>query len=83
MESMGDRVIDKLHGRTATVRERLRKQYKSERPLRMEKISNDEMLYYYNQITPDQMTYLVQKHGNETMNTFIFEMETLKNRRAK
>ena len=44
----------------------------------MEEISKDEMLFHYNQLKMEDMDFLIQKHGLEKLNEYIFEQETYK-----
>ena len=83
MDSLGDKVLDKLHIRSGAVRDKLREQYKHTKPFRQEEVSNEEMLYHYSQLDADGIIYLVRKYGRDTVNQHIFEMEELKKRRQK
>lgn len=75
-----DIAIDKLHERRKAVRERLHQQYKRTK-FRQEPMSNEEALYYYNQITPEQMNSYIQTYGRDAVNDMIFKFETLKRKR--
>ena len=74
-------MVDLLHQRAAGVQDKLRQQFKNTKPFRMQEVSNDELLFYYNQLTQEQMMTLIQRHGRETISGFIGEMEQLKTRR--
>jgi len=76
-ENMGDKIIDKLNERRDLVRGRLNQEYKSVKPFRMEPVDNNELLFYYNQLTQDDMNFLISSHGEEKINQFIFEMYQL------
>lgn len=82
-ENMGDRIIEKLHERRETVRGKLRQGYKGVKPFRMEPIDNNELLFYYNGLSPDDMNYLVTTHGEEKVGEFIFEMEQMKQKKRR
>jgi len=82
MKSIPDKAVTKLHERQQLVRERLRKVYKKAEPFRAEKISNDELLVYYNDLQFEDMDYLIQAHGEEKVGDFLNEMEQLKKRRG-
>lgn len=82
-ESLGDKVVDRLHERRWLVRQKLRETYKKTKPFREEPISNNELLFYYNDLDASDIDYLVQTHGRDKVNTLIAEMETLKQRRQK
>ena len=77
-ENIHDRVVNKLLERNVRVRAKLTERYKKTKPFRQEPMDNNELLLYYNMLNSDDMDFLVQKHGEDTVNTFIFEMETLK-----
>ena len=74
-ESISDKVVDLLHKRSAAVRKKLISQFKGVKPFRTEPLSSDEELFYYTQLSPEDMTELIRRHGVETMNNFIAEME--------
>lgn len=73
----GDQVVDKLHQRFDKVSAKLREQFKGVNPFRKETIPGDELYFYYRQLSPDDMNYLIQRHGTEAMNDFLFEMSKI------
>lgn len=77
-ESIYDRVVDGLHKRRELVTTELKRKFKKTNPFRMEPISNEELLYSYNQLTPEKMTELIQTYGRDEVNNLIYTMETLK-----
>jgi hypothetical protein len=82
-----DRVMDKLLTRQDAVKGVLKKRFEKDKPFRTEKIDNDEMLVYYNQMTQDPratmyLDVLRQKHGDDKVRDFVMEMETAKQRRG-
>ncbi len=79
-EGISDKVIDLLHKRTSAVRKKLEAQFKGVKPFRTEPLSSDEELFYYTQLSPEDMTELIRRHGPEKMNNFIAEMEQRKGR---
>ena len=81
-EALGDKVVNRLHERRESVRNRLREMYKRTKPFREEPISNDELLFYYNDLDQSDMDYLLQTHGRDKVQTMIYEMETLKAKRG-
>ena len=81
-EALGDKVVNRLHERRESVRSRLREIYKRTKPFREEPISNDELLFYYNDLDQSDMDYLLQTHGRDKVQTMIYEMETLKAKRG-
>jgi len=82
-EVFTDKVVDGLHKRLAGVRTKLQERYKKTKPFRMEEVSDDEMLNYYEQMTPQGMANLIKQEGRETINSWIMEMEQMKSRRER
>lgn len=82
-ETLGDIVVNRLHERRKLVRARLQEMYKKTKPFREEPISNDELLFYYNDLDASDIEYLTQTHGRDKVNTMVFEMETIKQRREE
>ena len=56
-------------------------EFKGKKPFDKEPVSNEEMLYHYNQLTPEQMDNLIQTKGRDAVNEMIYKMEQLKQRR--
>jgi hypothetical protein len=83
-----DKVLDELHKRRELVRAEVNKEYRKQTPFRVEPYSNDEMVYWYEQLNSDMyreqmMDTLIQKHGEDAVNNFIFNMEqSLRRRRG-
>jgi hypothetical protein len=81
-----DMVVDTLHQRQGLVKAELSSRFKKAKPFRTEPVSDDEVLYHYNKMNndPNRQQYidtLIQRHGYEGINTWIYEMEQLKKRR--
>ena len=79
----GDIVVDKLKERRDVVRATLKQRFKRTQPFRMEKISDEEMLALYNSTTPEQMVDMINQYGAKSVNDYIGEMESLKERRSQ
>lgn len=79
--NLSDIIIDKLKERRDLVRNKLTEQYKGVKPFRMTPASDDELLGIYNQMTPEKMSELVAQQGEEKVNQYIEDMETLKRRK--
>lgn len=84
-DNLYDKVVDILHQRQSLVAGELGKRFGKVKPFRSEPVDNKEMLVYYDQMMNDVngKTYLdtlVQRHGRETVNIFIQEMEQKKNK---
>jgi len=81
--NIADKVVDGVIERHGKVRARLVEQYKKTKPFRQEPIDPVEMLYHYNQLTPENINELIQVYGRESVNSLIMNMENLKARRMK
>lgn len=79
-ESIFDKVVDQLSARRDVIRARLALDYKRTKPFRKEVIPLQELLSAYNELKPQDMQMLTQKHGEEKVNQFISEMELLKDK---
>ncbi len=93
----GDRVVDILNERFDRTRAKLRKDFKGEKPFRMEPVDNDTLMYVYDNMSsaslgdlPDpndpsyigDMEYALETYGEEDVNQWLFEMDQLKQRRG-
>jgi len=74
-ENPYDKVLDKTMKRVENATNRIAKNFRGVKPFDKEPIDNKELLKYYEGLTPKDMSYLVQTHGAEAMNDFIYEME--------
>jgi len=79
---IGDLVIDDVLRLRRLVKELLHKEYKRKKPLRMEPISDDEMLQRYESTTPEQWAELQSTHSPEDMEDYKNKMENMKIRRG-
>ncbi len=79
--NIGDKVLDKLHQRREKVQQVLMEQYRKTRPFRMEPVSNDQHIYIYQNMTPEDLQYAVQTYGRDAVNEWIFEVEKKLQRR--
>ena len=77
-----DRINDKILNRIERVSARMTREFKGANPFDKEPVSKEEILYYYNQLTPEKMNELIQTHGRDTVNQMIAEMEGLKRRKG-
>lgn len=80
--SIYDKTTNRLHDLRFKVRTRLHEQFARTKPYRGEEITRDEELYAYNQLTDTEMMTLIEKHGPETINAFVQDMEEMKKRRG-
>ena len=81
-ESIGDKIVDKVLARYDLMRNKVQERYKSTRPFRSEPVSNDMSLYIYENMTSEDVSMAIQKYGKETLNSWMGEMEMLKQRRG-
>lgn len=77
-----DLAADDLHRRKKLFKEALAEEYKAIKPFRMEEVSSEEMLVHYNQLSMEDMDFLIQKHGRDAVNTMIREYEEMKQKRG-
>ena len=75
-----DRVLEKTLKRVNNASDRIGKNLKGVKPFDKEEIPKRELLQSYMTLTSEDMNYLIQTHGEEAMNSFIYEMETYKGR---
>ena len=75
-------IYDKATERTLNlhqkVKGRLREQFKGTKPYRTEPLSPDEELYWYRQLSQDDMFRLIEKHGEDEANALIMRNELQK-----
>ena len=76
-----DSVLEQTLARIQKATDRIGQDFKNVKPFDKEPISKDELLYYFKDLSLEDMNYLVQTHGREAMNEFISEMEEYKRRR--
>ncbi len=73
-----DTVLDGVNKRIEQVSDKLADRFKGIKPFNKEKIPRRELLQYYNGLDVRDMEYLIQRHGYDTVNSFIGEMEAMK-----
>jgi len=83
MENIYDKVVDELHTRKKTVQLELSKQYKKQKPFRMEEVSKDNLMWIYENMKPEDVQYSVETYGEENVNQFIMDCETLRRNNAR
>ncbi len=79
-ENTFDLVLDKLLARRDDVRKKLASNYKRVNPFRKQEIPKQELIEAYSNLSYPDMQELVQKHGEETVNQFIADMEQLRDK---
>ena len=83
MDNMYDKVVDELHTRRKAVQLELSKQYKKQKPFRMEEVSKDNLMWIYENMKPEDVQYSVETYGEENVNQFIMDCETLRRNNAR
>lgn len=83
-----DKVVDTLLERQELVKGELSKRFKKTKPFREDPVDKKELFFYYDQMCNDYnaemfMDTLVQRHGRETVNIFIQEMEDYRKQYVK
>ena len=81
-ENIGDLVIDEMLRRRSLVKALLQKEYKSVKPLRMEPVSNDELIQRYDNMTQEQWLEIMTTRSPEEVEKYRNEMEELKRRKG-
>lgn len=82
-ENIADNILGRMNKRVDAVAKRLSSQYKGVKPLDAQKVKPEDQLYWYEQLGIQDMDYLIEKYGRDAMNTYIWDMETIKQRRSR
>ena len=80
-DSIHDLALDELHEVRKLVKAELAEQYKKTKPFRMEPVDNDTLLYIYDNMAIEDMQYAVETYGEDAVNSWLFEMDKVKQRR--
>ncbi len=81
-ENVLDRVHEGLGERIGRFRERIHSDFKGTQKFRQEPISEDEQLRQYDSLGIPGVMALVAQYGAEAIQSYIFNMEQMKTRRA-
>lgn len=81
-DNLYDRVFDQVMARIEKASDLLGRNFKNVKPFQKEPVDNKELLFYYEQLTPLDMRWLIERHGEAKVNDFIYEMETKKRRQS-
>tara|TARA_Y100000310_G_C20680535_1_gene815673 strand:- start:125 stop:379 length:255 start_codon:yes stop_codon:yes gene_type:complete len=76
--SLWDKVVDNSLVTMRLVRGELEERFKHTKPFRMERVTREEKLLEYDELTPSQEAINRQHFGDDAMNTYIDKMERLK-----
>jgi len=80
-KSIMDIATDKLHERVGLVNQKLKENFKNTKPYRGELVPKDVSRYVYENLSPEDLNYAIQKYGYDEVNTWMGEMEMDKQRR--
>ena len=80
-ENKGDLVIDEMARRLRLARGVIQRDYRGTKPLRMEPVSNDELIQRYDNMTQEQWLELMSTRSPEEIEAYRNNMENLKMRR--
>jgi len=81
-ENIADSILERVNKRITSVAGKLAKQYQGVKPFNRQEAKPEDRLFWYEQLTPDDMNYFIQKYGRDAVNQFIYENETYKSRRV-
>lgn len=82
-DNVADNILGRMNKRVEAVAQRLSDQYKGVKPFDAQEIKPEDQLYYYDQLGTADMDYLIEKYGRDAINEYVFNMETIKQRRSK
>lgn len=74
-ENPYDRVQAKIMARIESVTDRIANRYARVNPFGQEPISDRELIEYYRTLSPDDVQYLISRHGEQVVNAFLGEMQ--------
>ena len=80
--TIGDRVVDILLERAQAVRTKLNKDYKHTKPFREEMVTPEERIFWYRDLSQEDVQYLVEAHGPDKVKEEFMEIEQLERRRG-
>jgi len=72
-----DIAVDILSDRRQLAKDELKSRFKRTRPFRKDPVSEEEQLYYYNQMTTETLDRLIADYGEEAANNYLFKMNQL------
>ena len=61
---------------------RLAGQYKGVKPFDSQEVKPEDQLYWYEQLGTQDMDFLIGKYGRDAINEYVFNMETIQQRRS-
>ena len=78
-KNLWDLTVDELVERQRWVKDELHKRFAHTRTFRTEPMKKEDLLYQYNQITPDMEMALRQSFGDDIYDEYKIKMEGLRN----
>lgn len=82
-ENVADNILARVNKTVGNVANRLSVQYKGVKPFDKQPVKPEDQLFWYEQLGIQDMDYLIEKHGRDAINEYVFNMETIKQRRSK
>lgn len=82
-DNIADGILSQLMKSIDDVSNYVSDQYKNVKPFDRAKVDSKEVLFNYDQLSPMDMAYLVDKHGNDKVNEFIHDMEMKRSKGVK
>ena len=80
-ENIMDRVVEGVKERKNMAVSQLQKQYKNTNKFRQEPVSNDQILWIMDNMSPEDMQYAVSQYGEEQVNQRLYEIEQIRRKR--
>ncbi len=82
-DNIADSILSKINKRVGSVANRLSVQYKGVKPFDSQPMKTEDQLYWYDQLGTEDMQFLIEKHGEDAINTYIFDNEQIRQRRSR
>lgn len=79
MDSIKEGVVERL----GWARERFSKEWKGVKPFNKPQLSNEELLYIYENMSPEDEAFIKGKYGEDIVNRRFMEMQRIKMRRRR
>lgn len=80
-ENLWDSVLKQLESDEEAVSDYLAQEYKNVRPFDAKEIPKEDLLWAYENLGIQDMQQLIQKHGEDAVNEYIYDMTMLQRRK--
>ena len=80
-ENFGDVVLSKILQNIEGASDKLAEQYKNVKPFDSKQIPKEDLLRTYDNLGIQDMQQLIQKHGEDAVNEYIYDMEMLRRKK--